>query len=86
MPHPYSATKMISPLCLNVGRRTISPYFRTSILGPFQISYHLVFMIARMQDRNNAEMSESVTACRETILNSWRSVWKNIRKMELPPD
>lgn len=73
MPHPYSATKMISPLLLNVGRRTIRPYFTTSVLVTFQIAYHLVFMIARMQDFNNAEMLESVTACREIILNSLMS-------------
>ena len=69
---------MISSLPLNVGRKTVSPYFRTNGLSTFKIEDNSAFLIARMQECKNAGMqecknsgmSESVTACYQNIVLS----------------
>jgi hypothetical protein len=62
--------KMISSLPLNVGRKTVSPYFRTNGLSTFKIADNSAFLIAGMQECKNSGMSESVTACYQNIVLS----------------
>jgi hypothetical protein len=41
--------KMISSLSLNVGRKTVSPYFRMNRWNTFKISDNPAFLIAGLQ-------------------------------------
>lgn len=68
--------KMIRPLFLNVGRRSISQYFKTSGLSTLQIAYNLVFMIARLQQCGNFGKLDGLPCDYLEFLNEWLKEYK----------
>lgn len=68
LPSLYNRMKLIGSLCLNVGKQTVSPYFKMSRLQVILPAGLQECKKAKLQECWKAGELESMTACYQNIL------------------